>query len=441
VRTGHRKNLDQRVLHEDEANRSLLRDAHRVRTRDTGGGRRTAGMKERDSSVCEGCPLRCDVSERVAKRALPPCAQGSTDEGLMWLLEERQQGVPGVEAWLREFVATYYHDVDGDAAMARLQNQNGGPASVSVSEPTPEQEVQIQIKGFTRDELDDYLRFRCEGISRKSAVWLDKAAEIAWAQTGGEVSREACGKLRSYTLQKYSDIDAKRKVLNFAKAFLKHLGKTRFDPRYEMFSVYLEMPKSVKVRKAVTGRIVTVDDVKAVISYINTDDALPDRHRVGFEALVLFGAYTGQRPYSTLKTVTVGQLREALAQEKPVLRVMAEQDKIRMEHYVPLHPRVVEVMKKLCDGREDNERVFMLESFRKWTQKQKIPLSRCNGHFIASDLRKFAEQHGDVIGWEQSNRAYILTHGVAGVDWGHYKHPLPENVYDVYMKAWEDIML
>ena len=85
---------------------------------------------------------------------------------------------------------------------------------------------------------------------------------------------------------------------------------------------------------------------------------------------MLFGAYTGQRPYSTLKTVTVGQLREALAQEKPVLRVMAEQDKIRMEHYVPLHPRVVEVMKKLCDGREDNERVFMLESFRKWTETE-----------------------------------------------------------------------
>jgi len=208
-----------------------------------------------------------------------------------------------------------------------------------------------------------------------------------------------------------------------------------------MFSVYLEMPKPVKVRKHVTGRIVTVDDIKEVITHINTDDTLADRHRFGFEVLVLFGAYTGQRPYSTLKTITIGQLREALSQEKPVLSVMAEQDKIRMEHYVPVHPRVVEAMKKLCDDREDNERVFMLESFRKWTQKQKIPLSRCNRHFVTSDLRKFAEQHGDVIGWEQSNRAYVLTHGVAGVDWGHYKHPLPENVYDVYMKAWGGLTL
>ncbi|MGZ4852217.1 MAG: hypothetical protein ACXV3D_03380 [Halobacteriota archaeon] len=55
-----------------------------------------------------------------------------------------------------------------------------------------------------------------------------------------------------------------------------------------------------------------------------------------------------------------------------------------------------------------------------------IPSTRCGLTFIHSDLRKFAEQHGDVIGWEQSNRAYILTHGVSGVEWRHYRHPLPE---------------
>jgi len=25
------------------------------------------------------------------------------------------------------------------------------------------------------------------------------------------------------------------------------------------------------------------------------------------------------------------------------------------------------------------------------------------------------------------------THGVSGVEWTHYRHPLPEHVYDVYM--------
>ena len=42
--------------------------------------------------------------------------------------------------------------------------------------------------------------------------------------------------------------------------------------------------------------------------------------------------------------LTVGQVREALRASKPVLRVEPSQDKIRMEHYVPLHPQLAGVM-------------------------------------------------------------------------------------------------
>ena len=72
-----------------------------------------------------------------------------------------------------------------------------------------------------------------------------------------------------------------------------------------------------------------------------------------------------------------------------------------------------------------------------WRSRQaghEIPLSRCGPYLVLSDLRKFTEQHGDVIGWDLSNRAYILTHGVSGVEWSHYRNPLPENVYDIYVK-------
>lgn len=31
-----------------------------------------------------------------------------------------------------------------------------------------------------------------------------------------------------------------------------------------------------------------------------------------------------------------------------------------------------------------------------------------------------------------------MTPGVSGIDLKHYKHPLPGNVYDVYMKCWAD---
>jgi hypothetical protein len=88
----------------------------------------------------------------------------------------------------------------------------------------------------------------------------------------------------------------------------------------------------------------------------------------------------------------------------------------------------------LCD-RKNEESAFWYHSFQMWMKRQKIPMSHFEGHFVLGDLRKFAEQHGDVIQWDQSNRAYVLTHGVSGVDWKHYKHPLPETVYDVYMKA------
>jgi hypothetical protein len=34
-----------------------------------------------------------------------------------------------------------------------------------------------------------------------------------------------------------------------------------------------------------------------------------------------------------------------------------------------------------------------------------------------------------------------MTHGVSGIDWKHYKHPLPEHVYGGYMKYWKGVAL
>ncbi len=34
-----------------------------------------------------------------------------------------------------------------------------------------------------------------------------------------------------------------------------------------------------------------------------------------------------------------------------------------------------------------------------------------------------------------------MTHGVSGIDWKHYKHPLPEDVYYTYMLYRRDINL
>ena len=74
-------------------------------------------------------------------------------------------------------------------------------------------------------------------------------------------------------------------------------------------------------------------------------------------------------------------------------------------------------------------------------QTTEDPYVTVQEHFVLGDLCKFCEQHGDVIGWEQSNRAYIITHSVSGIDWKHYKHPLSKHVYDVYMRYWKDVKL
>jgi hypothetical protein len=56
-----------------------------------------------------------------------------------------------------------------------------------------------------------------------------------------------------------------------------------------------------------------------------------------------------------------------------------------------------------------------------------------------NDLWSFVNSIG-IIEWSQSNRADILTHVVSGIDWKHYKHPLPEHVY-IYMQYWHDVEL
>jgi hypothetical protein len=97
------------------------------------------------------------------------------------------------------------------------------------------------------------------------------------------------------------------------------------------------------------------------------------------------------------------------------------------------------VIKPLLGELTNDKPLFEYNSLLMWVKRQQIPLSRMQTCFVLGDLRKFSEQYGDIIQWDQSNRAYIMTHGVSGIDWKHYKHPLPENVYDAYMQYWKDV--
>ena len=297
---------------------------------------------------------------------------------------------------------------------------------------------------FTKDELDQYVTFRTKGIAEKSRDWIERASQVLWENTKGEISHQSVTELRTVTLEKYDSADSHSKVLSFAKAFFKSLATTKAEPRYLTFFPYLELPKARKESKRITSRIVTEDDICNILRYIDRaerEGKIRSAESAQYSAIVSFGAYTGQRTEATIERLTVGQFREGMALDKPVLQVESSQDKNRMSHYVPLHPRVVEALKPLLVGRHDDELVFEYSSFKQWIKRQKIPMSRIQKHFVPGDLRKFAEQYGDKIKWDQSNRAYILTHDTSSISWKHYKHPLPEDVYDTYMEYWGDIDL
>jgi hypothetical protein len=219
------------------------------------------------------------------------------------------------------------------------------------------------------------------------------------------------------------------------------LAKTHFDARYQAFDLFLDMPKGLKARKPVTDRIVTQEDVENLLFAVEqaySKGEIDLHHFNHYKALVVFGALAGQRPQATIARLTVQQFREAIQAKKPVLDVLPAQDKIRMQHYCPLHPQIVETVLPLLDGRLNDEPIFEQLSFERWLRQQKIPLKHGRNHFVLGDLRKFCEQMGDILQWDQSNKNYILTHGVSGVDWRFYKSPRAEPVYDVYMKYWGD---
>ena len=297
---------------------------------------------------------------------------------------------------------------------------------------------------FSESDLNNFVAHRKNGLSTKSLDWIERASLALWESTKGEISHRTVTALRESVLKKYVSPDSHSKVLSFAVGFLKFLAKTKMEPRYTSFEVYLEMPRAVKERKSMTQRIVTKDDIENVLEFIKQaerDEKISAERSAQYSAIIIFGAFTGQRSEATLAKLTVGQFREALQSEKPVLKVETSQDKIRMSHFVPLHPQVISAVKSILGGRKDEDRAFAYSSFLSWIKRQKIPMSLFDGHFVFGDLRKFCEQHGDIIQWEQSNRAYILTHGVSGIEWGHYRHPLPDSVYDIYMNYWGSVSL
>ena len=162
---------------------------------------------------------------------------------------------------------------------------------------------------FSLNQLNDYKKWRIEGLDRKSSNWMNKAAEIVWNCTHGIISKITMDSVRDVALTKYTCVYSKRKVLYFTKGFLKYLTKTSFDTRFQAFELFLEMPKALKTRKLVTNRIVTKEDIQNLLEAIEQAYAkgrIDYYHYQDYKAIVLFGAFTGQRPLATIARLRSG---------------------------------------------------------------------------------------------------------------------------------------
>jgi hypothetical protein len=211
-------------------------------------------------------------------------------------------------------------------------------------------------------------------LSKGSIPWINKSRETYRTFTLGIVNKERLEALRTSLLQKYVDIYARRKTINFSRAFLRYLSKTRFDVRYQAFELYLELPKALKERKRVTSKIVTKEDIENVLAAVeqsHKNGEIDQYHYLDYRATVIFGAFTGQRPVATIARLKVGHFREALNRNKPVIDTAPEYDKSRRQHYCPLHPQVMEAIAPLLDGQSNNKRIFEQLSFERWLREQK----------------------------------------------------------------------
>ena len=205
---------------------------------------------------------------------------------------------------------------------------------------------------YSKKELVSYTESRLAGISKASIPWIKRCSLTFLNATKGTISKERGEALRERLPKTYTDFYAPRKVLNFATAYLKYLTKTHFDTRYQAFDLFLEMPKGVKERKHVTSQIVTKEDVQNLLLAVKRayeQEDIDTHHCKHYKAIALFGAFTGQRPQATIAKLTVTQFEEAIQRDAPVLDILPEHDKIRMQHYCPLHPQVVKTLAPLLD--------------------------------------------------------------------------------------------
>jgi integrase len=218
---------------------------------------------------------------------------------------------------------------------------------------------------FSKEELNLFLKSKSNGLSKGSTQVIRQITGYIWEQLNGRIDPLSLQNLAEFFISRYPSHSAVHKCFVYTRLFLMYLYKSRMDARLLSYHSLFEKPKNRKTVKLLTSRVITIEDIRSIVTAIEGDRDLPEPKRMNYLTQVLFLAYSGQRPI-TVSRLTVGQFREALSQPHPVLKVEASQDKIRMEHLVPLHPEIMPYVQQQIANRSDQEVMFNYVSLQRW---------------------------------------------------------------------------
>jgi hypothetical protein len=291
---------------------------------------------------------------------------------------------------------------------------------------------------FSHEELDGFVKYRSRGINRNSVNIIKKVGLEIWETLNGVINTQTLERLSEFFITKCKSGSALEKCFNYTRAFFTYLYKLTMDTKILSYHSIFERPKIRQPIKLMTSRIIIQEDIRKALNAIANDPELTDAKKQNYQSSILFLSYSGQRTI-TASRLTVSQFKDALAGNPPVLTVEANQDKIRMAHYCPLHPALIECLKSLTLGKQDNDLVFDYLGLQRWFKHHPIPMSHTKGNLQQRDLRKFFEQKSDEVGFTDANKNYMMSHGTGSINWTSYKQFLPENIYKIYMKYWGSV--
>ncbi len=355
------------------------------------------------------------------------------------ILEASRQYIPNLshffEKKLEEFLTYVNHPLTRNYEWARPDSNRGSPPCQSFNR------VKNSLKIISGDIIKEYLDYRFSKLrSEKSKWWIQKTVEELMRHTKGKLSREKLMKFQNWYKQKY-EFEGQSKFHSNTKNFLEWLYKRTGEDEFRKLQEILETP--TKPSKKLNQILIREGDVKNLINALWESEEYSYYQKLKYTTAILFGAYTGQRPMSTMSRLTKEELEEAINRDPPLIYISEEKDKESFPHWVPLHPTLVQWLRKYLEVMDpQTEYLFAYPKIRKIFRKLNVKAIHTGKRITISHLRKFFEQMcNNVLMVHPGLRDYIMAHNTGSLDVQSYDGKLPSEIYEQYMKKWRDVDL